>query len=140
MAYVPSSELIGFQQERNANDYQYSVGAVQNASSRQQLSLDYQLQNDVLRRNMFNGFQQLPGQYSRRGLLHSGIRNRGYKDFGRQQLDTFAQLDRNFARKGADLAVSMSGLDANRAIQQATIELNQDQRRSALAAIVQGIL
>jgi len=139
MAYLPATEAIGFQRNRNAVDYQYSVGAVRNASSRQQLTLDYQLQNDVLSNNMQQGFQQLPGQYVRRGLLDSGIRNQGYQDFGRQQLDTFAQLDRNYARKGADLAVSMSGLDANRAIQQAGIELNQDQRRSALAAILQGI-
>lgn len=138
MADLSPMEYAAFEQQRQAVDYGYAQN-IANFAARQS-ALD--LQRSEEERSLFQGLrrqrQQLPGQYSQRGLLRSGIYGRGLADFETNRLRAGQRLERSYLTQGQQLARELSSADINRAMSLADIELQEAQRRSAIAAMLQG--
>lgn len=139
MTTLPFDEQVAFDRQRDAVDFSYQTGLARNAAARGQLDLDEGLALRRLGRDFQRGRQQLPGQFVQRGLLNSGFYRRAVSDFGTAQTDALAALRNDFGRRRTDLFGQLSALDAQRLIQLADVDLNQATRRSAIAAVLQGV-
>jgi hypothetical protein len=142
MAYsytLPAAEAVGFEAQRQAQDYQYSTSAAQNAALQQALNVEQSSAQRLLNRQLTSARQQLPGQYAQRGLLRSGIYGRGLGEFEEGRLLAESEQARSFGSRRRDLFSQLSSYDINRAIAMANIDLQEAQRRTAIAAMLQGI-
>lgn len=142
MAYqftLPAAEATAFEGRRSATDYEYQQNLVQNAAAQRRLGMEQTIARRNLARQLDRARQQLPGAYAGRGLLRSGIYNRGIGDFEVGRFQAQATQDMDFGRRRDDLFSQLSSFDVNRVLSLANIDLQEAQRRSAIAAMLQGI-
>lgn len=133
---LSTGEIEAFDRRRDAIDFQYQTGLVNNTNQQSILDFDEGIAGDRLTSQLRNARQRLPGGYVGRGLFNSGFYQRGLKDFNIGALDSQADLARNFAARRSDLFASLQGLDASRAIQLAQVDLDEQTRRSAVASLL----
>lgn len=143
MAYqftLPTAEATAFEGQRSAVDYGYQQNLAQNAAQMQSLNLEQTRAQRDLMRQLNRARQQLPGQYAGRGLLRSGIYGRGLGEFEENRLMAEARQEGAFGQRRQDLISALSQFDINRAMSLANIDLQEAQRRSAIAAMLQGAM
>lgn len=139
MAYtLPAHEATAFEGQRMAADYGYQQNLVQNAAQMQALNVEQTQARRDLASQLRRARQQLPGQYAGRGLLRSGIYGRGLGEFEQGRMTAEARQERGFGQRRQDLISALSQFDINRAMALANIDLQEAQRRSAIAAMLQG--
>lgn len=141
MAYqftLPTAEATAFAAQRDAVDYGYQQNLAQNAAQMQGLNVQQTQARRDLARQLTRARQQLPGMYAGRGLLRSGIYGRGLGEFEEGRMMAEARQERDFGQRRQDLMAALSQFDTNRAIALANIDLQEAQRRSAIAAMLQG--
>ncbi len=136
---LPAAEATAFEGRRSATDYEYQQNVIQNAAAQRRLGMEQATARRTLARQLDRARQQLPGAYSGRGLLRSGIYNRGIGDFEIGRVQAQATQDMDFGRRRDDLFSQLSSFDVNRVLSLANIDLQEAQRRSAIAAMLQGI-
>jgi hypothetical protein len=139
MTSLPMTETTAFQRQRDAVDYTHSVGDIRRTDAMGQLDLDQGLAEYSQGQQFRQARNQLPGQFAQRGLLNSGFYKGALQDFGVAQTDALSALQNDFGRQRNDLVGQLGALDANRMIGLADIDLNQTQRRSAIASVLQGV-
>lgn len=141
MAYqytLPAAEATAFEGQRSAIDYGYQQNIVQNAAQQQTLNLEQMQAQRDLARQLTRARQQLPGQYAGRGLLRSGIYGRGLGEFEEGRMMAESRQERGFGQRRMDLYNTLGQFDINRGMALANIDLQEAQRRSAIAAMLQG--
>lgn len=143
MAYqftLPAAEATAFEGQRSAVDYGYQQNLAQNAAQMQSLNVEQTRAQRDLTRQLNRARQQLPGQYAGRGLLRSGIYGRGLGEFEENRLMAESRQEGAFGQRRQDLISALSQFDINRAMSLANIDLQEAQRRSAIAAMLQGAM
>jgi len=135
---LPAAEATAFEAQRAATDYGYQQNLVQNAAQMQGLNVQQMQARRDLARQLNSSRQQIPAQYAGRGLLRSGIYGRGLGEFEEGRMMAEARQERDFGQRRQDLMAALSQFDTNRAIALANIDLQEAQRRSAIAAMLQG--
>lgn len=135
---LPAAEATAFEGQRSAIDYGYQQNLVQNAAQQQTLNLEQMQAQRDLARQLGRARQQLPGQYAQRGLLRSGIYGRGLGDFEEGRMMAESRQERGFGQRRMDLYNTLGQFDINRGIALANIDLQEAQRRSAIAGLLQG--
>lgn len=139
MAYtLPAHEATAFEGQRMAADYGYQQNLVQNAAQMQALNVEQIQARRDLARQLTRSRQELPAMYAGRGLLRSGIYGRGLGEFEQGRMMAEARQERGFGSRRQDLMSALSQFDINRAMALANIDLQEAQRRSAIAAMLQG--
>ena len=139
MAYtLPAHEATAFEGQRMAADYGYQQNLVQNAAQMQALNVEQTQARRDLARQLTRSRQELPAMYAGRGLLRSGIYGRGLGEFEQGRMMAESRQERGFGQRRQDLISALSQFDINRAMQLANIDLQEAQRRSAIAAMLQG--
>jgi transposase len=137
---LPAAEATAFEAQRAATDYGYQQNLVQNAAQMQALNVEQTQARRDLARQLGRARQQLPGQYAQRGLLRSGIYGRGLGEFEEGRMMAESRQERGFGQRRQDLISALSQFDINRAMSLANIDLQEAQRRSAIAAMLQGAM
>ena len=143
MAYqftLPTAEATAFAAQRDAVDYGYQQNLIQNAAQMQGLNVEQTQARRDLARQLTRARQQLPGMYAGRGLLRSGIYGRGLGEFEEGRMMAESRQERSFNQRRQALMNALGESDINRAMQLANIDLQEAQRRSAIAAMLQGAM
>ena len=72
--------------------------------------------------------------------MRSGIYGRGLGEFEEGRMMAESRQERGFGQRRQDLISALSQFDINRAMSLANIDLQEAQRRSAIAAMLQGAM
>lgn len=137
---LPAAEATAFAAQRDAVDYGYQQQLIQNAAQRSALNVEQTQARRDLARQLSRSRQQLPGMYAQRGLLRSGIYGRGLGEFEEGRMMAESRQERGFNQRRQALMNALGESDINRAMQLANIDLQEAQRRSAIAAMLQGAM
>ena len=133
-----AAEKPAFDRQRDIADYGYQNALVRNSGQRQSLNVERLDATRRLGKQLTARRQQIPGQFTGRGLLKSGIYGKALGDFETARLQAESGLARGFQKRGMDLSQQLSSAEMNRLIQLADVDLNEAQRRTAIAGMLQG--
>lgn len=108
---LTADDFTNFQVQRQRVNDTYNLGAAQNQYQKNLLQLQYDQSVGDLKRSYAKGFRSLPSQYSRRGLLNSGIYAQGKQDFNTNYNTNLDNMTKMFNQNmgGIDLSNTQLG-------------------------------
>jgi hypothetical protein len=137
--YLGPEEIAAYGLRQQNADDAYRRGLVKLAQSRDWSAQDYRLNAADLTRQWDGGFRRIPSAFARRGVLRSGISNRGYGEYDwRRQMAT-RDLNRNFERQQAGFDQQGGDLSFVNSMVQRQIDVERMARQASLAAAIRGV-
>lgn len=123
---------------RQVNDT-YSLGDSQNRYQRQIADLGYNQQRQGLVQRFAQQRRALPGGYARRGMLNSGIYQRGRSDFMQNRDTQLGNLDQQYGLGQFGFDMAGTQLEQTRRSALDDLESQEVARRAALAAALRAV-
>lgn len=137
--YLSPEEINAYQSRIDNADTAYQRGLARLAYQRGTAQQDYGIAQTRATRQWDKAFGSLSSPYARRGVLRSGIFNRGFQDYGLNRQQSFADLDLANQRRQDGFNQSEDDLNLVHNMALTQVERERVARQAALAAQLRSI-
>lgn len=140
------SNVTNYMSPEELNAYAVRRQQANTLYSRQRSNLDYQRGNSEQDRGIGNArigyswdqaFKKLPGAFARRGILRSGLYNKGYSDYNYNRENADFDFNRQANRRMEGYQNQQDDYEAGRTMGLTQIDSEQNARQAALSAEIQ---
>lgn len=132
-------ELDQFAGQRNHINLNYGQANATNLFQRGNTLANKQADYGNLKRQFVQQRAQIPGQFIGRGLLNSGLYQRGLKDYAANRTEAFGDLGRKYQQMLGTLDLQRQQGAASQFADLADVNAQERQRRAELAAQIRSL-
>ena len=138
-SYLTPEEINAYQTRIQQADTAYGRGRSNIDYLRSIAGQDYGLGKTKMTRSWDQSFRGLPSSYARRGVMRSGIYNRGFRDYTTQREQAFSDLGLANQRQMDQYQRQQDDLELIRNMTVQQIEAERAARNASLAATLRGL-